>query len=61
MHEIYSDCLPGLGVELLAVEGGGHAWPGAARFSPQGDEPYPGLDASLEMWEFFKAHPKPQG
>ncbi len=60
LHEIYSDCLPGLGVELLGVEGGGHAWPGAARFSPQGDEPYSGLNASLEMWEFFEAHPKPQ-
>ena len=60
VHEIYSNCIPGLGVELLAVEGGGHAWPGAAPFSPQGDEPYPGLDASLAMWEFFKAHPKPE-
>jgi polyhydroxybutyrate depolymerase len=60
MHEVYPDCSPGLGVELLAIEGGGHAWPGATRFSPQGDEPYPDLDASLAIWEFFQAHPKPQ-
>lgn len=59
LHSAYPDCTPGLAVELLAIEGGGHAWPGAAPFSRQGDEPYPGLDASLAMWEFFSAHPKP--
>jgi len=59
IHESYSGCQPGLSVELLAVEGGGHAWPGAVKFSAQGDEPSPDLDASEAMWAFFEAHPKP--
>jgi len=48
-----------LSVELLAVEGGGHAWPGAVKFTAQGDEPSPDLNASEAMWAFFEAHPKP--
>lgn len=59
MHESYIGCQPGLSVELLAVEGGGHAWPGAVKFTAQGDEPSPDLNASEAMWEFFAAHPKP--
>jgi polyhydroxybutyrate depolymerase len=59
IHESYSGCQPGLSVELLAVEGGGHAWPGAVKFTAQGDEPSPDLNASEAMWAFFEAHPKP--
>ena len=59
IHEIYPDCDTGLAVELLAVEGGGHAWPGGSTFSRQGDEPSQALDASEAMWAFFEAHPKP--
>jgi polyhydroxybutyrate depolymerase len=59
IHEVYPDCGAGLGVELLAVEGGTHAWPGAGKFSSQGDEPSRALDASEAMWTFFEAHPKP--
>lgn len=55
IHEVYPDCDSGLAVELLAVEGGGHVWPGAESLSRQGDE----LDASEAMWAFFEAHPKP--
>lgn len=59
IHEVYPDCRAGLGVELLAVKGGTHAWPGASKFSPQGDEPSQALDASEAIWRFFEAHPKP--
>jgi polyhydroxybutyrate depolymerase len=59
IHESYSGCQPGLSVELLAVEGGGHAWPGAVKSTAQGDEPSPDLNASEAMWAFFEAHPKP--
>jgi len=58
IHEVYPDCGAGLGVELLAVEGGTHAWPGAGKFSSQGDEPSQALDASEAMWAFFEVHPK---
>jgi polyhydroxybutyrate depolymerase len=60
IHEVYPDCDTGLAVELLAVEGGGHAWPGGESFSQQGDEPSLALDASEAIWAFFEAHPKPQ-
>jgi polyhydroxybutyrate depolymerase len=55
IHEVFPDCDSGLAVELLAVEGGGHVWPGAESLSRQGDE----LDASEAIWAFFHAHPKP--
>jgi polyhydroxybutyrate depolymerase len=59
VHEVYPGCSAGLAVELIAVEGGGHAWPGAAEFSPQGDEPSQAVNASEVIWAFFAAHPKP--
>jgi polyhydroxybutyrate depolymerase len=58
-HEVYPDCDTGLAVELLAVEGGGHAWPGGESFSRLRDEPSQALDASEAIWAFFEAHPKP--
>ncbi len=58
-HETHSGCLPGLSVELLAIDGGGHAWPGASKFSPRGDAPSQALDASQAIWDFFEAHPRP--
>ncbi len=59
VHEVYTGCEAGLAVELIAVEGGEHAWPGAVQFSPQGDEPSQALNASEAIWDFFEAHPKP--
>jgi polyhydroxybutyrate depolymerase len=58
-HEFYPGCEAGAAVELIAVDGGGHAWPGAVKFSPQGDEPSQALNAAEEIWAFFEAHPKP--
>lgn len=58
-HETYLGCDPGRAVELLAIQGGGHAWPGAVKFTPRGDEPSMALDASEALWAFFEAHPKP--
>ncbi len=54
----YPDCLDGADVVLYRVLGGGHTWPGG--------EPMPewfvgptsnGVDASSQMWEFFRDHP----
>lgn len=58
-HESHPGCDAGRGVELLAILGGGHAWPGAIPFSPQADKPSMALDASEALWAFFEAHPKP--
>ena len=55
IHDAYPDCDSGLSVELLAIEGGGHVWPGGESPSRTEDE----LDASEAIWAFFEAHPKP--
>jgi polyhydroxybutyrate depolymerase len=59
IHEVYPDCTAGMAVELLAIEGGGHVWPGASSVSPERDEVSQALDSSEAIWAFFKAHPKP--
>ena len=59
VHVVYPGCEAGLAVELIAVEGGEHAWPGAMKFSAQGDEPSQAVKASEAIWDFFAAHPKP--
>jgi polyhydroxybutyrate depolymerase len=59
IHEVYPDCPTGLGVELLAIDGGGHVWPGTSNVSSERDEISQALDAGEALWAFFKAHPKP--
>jgi polyhydroxybutyrate depolymerase len=55
----YVHCADDAAVVLLTVRGGGHTWPGG--------EPLPewfvgptsrSIDATQEMWAFFKAHPR---
>lgn len=48
IHEIYSKCKTGSGVEFYAIEGGEHEWPQSQK----------GLSATDLIWEFFKSHPK---
>lgn len=50
-------CMGGA-VEVLAVIGGGHAWPGGERGSAAGDQPSKAVDATEAIWAFFKAHPR---
>jgi polyhydroxybutyrate depolymerase len=50
-------CPPGISVALFEVRGGGHAWPGGARVSPQvvllrGTLSH-AIDATDEAWRFF--------
>lgn len=54
-------CEEGTAVELYAVEGGGHSWPGGQKGLRFGnvDAPTTELSATDAMWEFFKGHPKP--
>ncbi len=57
LHDTYTDCVHGTAVELYAIRGGGHAWPGGIRFL-SGDPPTNEISASKVMWDFFKTHPK---
>lgn len=47
---------PVAAVEVLAVVGGGHAWPGGERGSAIGDQPSKTVDATEAIWAFFAAH-----
>ena len=49
---------PGIDVELYAIEGGGHTWPGGLRFASVGQlgRTTRNLDASETIWRFFAAH-----
>jgi polyhydroxybutyrate depolymerase len=49
--DVYSGCKEGTGVELYAVQGGHHIWPG----SPISGNSVPATDL---MWTFFSQHPK---
>jgi polyhydroxybutyrate depolymerase len=57
----YTDCADHATVVLYTIEGGGHTWPGG--------KPMPewlvgrtstGIDATKQMWAFFRAHPLPR-
>ena len=60
VHDTYA-CPDGLGVELYAIEGQGHAWPGGEKGLRSGnvDPPTTEISATDLMWEFFVRHPKP--
>ncbi len=44
-------------VELITIDGAGHQWPGSAKGRQGADTPFPDLDATKVIWEFFAAHP----
>ena len=48
----YSGCQDGTGIELYAIQGGHHMWPGL-RISGNS------IPATDLIWSFFAAHPKP--
>ena len=59
-------CPDGRAVELIAITGAGHQWPGSASHPLRdrllgADPPSTGLDATATIWSFFSAHPKPTG
>jgi len=58
VHDTYSNCANGAGVELYTIKGGGHAWPSGDRLALILDAPTEEISASAVMWEFFKQHPK---
>lgn len=59
-HTRYAACADGTAVELYAIQGGGHAWPGAdpPRIGRRRrDPPSRAMDATRVIWSFFAAHP----
>jgi len=60
VHDVYGDGTDGAAVELYAVEGGGHAWPGGGKGRENGnvDAPTAEISATDLMWDFFARHPK---
>jgi len=54
----HTDCAEGAGVILYSVSGAGHVWPGGKRLPEWRVGPNSGsIDATGEMWAFFRAHP----
>ena len=56
----YEPCSAGSAVELLAVAGGGHTWPGGLQYLPAfliGKTSHD-FNASETIWQFFASHPK---
>lgn len=58
-HEAYA-CAGGTAVELYAIEGQGHAWPGSEKVSRRlgADIPTKEISATDLIWDFFARHPK---
>jgi polyhydroxybutyrate depolymerase len=59
-----ADCPDGRAVELITIAGAGHQWPGAGPRTVGEralglDPPSSALDATVTLWEFFAAHPRP--
>jgi polyhydroxybutyrate depolymerase len=57
-HSVWGPCAKGTAVELYAIQGGGHSWPGGQRTSRILDAPSSALDATQVAWDFFAAHPR---
>jgi polyhydroxybutyrate depolymerase len=51
----YTGCLQGASVVLYTIEDGGHTWPGGTPIPFMGKTSRQ-LDATKEMWRFFRAH-----
>jgi polyhydroxybutyrate depolymerase len=56
----YSHCADDADVLLYTIDGGGHTWPGGKAL-PEWfvGKTTTSIDASAQMWEFFKRHPRP--
>lgn len=52
--ERHYGCRNGTGVLLYKIEGGGHVWPGPGAPGPESRE----INAAVEIWKFFRSHPK---
>lgn len=57
VHATYTNCANGVAVELYAIKGEGHTWPGGQSWLG-GETPTREISATNVMWAFFKQHPK---
>jgi polyhydroxybutyrate depolymerase len=57
-RESWTNCKEGAEVVLYAIEGGGHTWPGGARYSAGKSlgKANQDIDPSAIIWGFFKRH-----
>jgi polyhydroxybutyrate depolymerase len=54
----YTGCADDASVLLYTIEGGGHTWPGGGPLPEWfAGRTSHGVNASLEAWRFFSAHP----
>lgn len=58
-HSTWASCAAGTTVELYAVDGGGHEWPGSSPPLAGHDPPSPDLDATGVIWDFFRRQARP--
>jgi len=58
IRDTWPDGRFGSEVALITIRGGAHSWPGGQRLNARLDPPYPGLNATEEIWRFFAAHPR---
>lgn len=57
VRRLYDDCAAGADVVLLAIQGGGHTWPGGRRVPAWlAGRHTDDIDASSVMWTFFRVH-----
>jgi polyhydroxybutyrate depolymerase len=57
----YTNCADNAAVVLYTIEGGGHTWPGSEPMTEWFvGRTSRGVDATREMWAFFRAHPLPR-
>ena len=55
---LYTGCAGNADVILFTLTGAGHQWPGGERLPEILVGPYSrSIDATAEMWDFFRAHP----
>lgn len=60
--ERWERCPPGIGVELVVIEGANHAWMGSPEPGPTESRigpAYAAFDMSAAAWSFLAAHPRP--
>jgi polyhydroxybutyrate depolymerase len=55
-RSLYAPCRENTAVEVVTIRGGGHTWPGGAKWAPWAEPPTKEISASQAMWTFFKAH-----
>jgi polyhydroxybutyrate depolymerase len=55
-HSVWAPCAIGTTVELYAVAGSGHEWPGSSPPLAGHDPPSHDLDATRVIWNFFQQH-----